>query len=183
MEGKVVAGNSGTQMRGMLGAFALVLCCLSMHIHALSQKAILAGSFSSDGFDGIIRIGAPISFQLDDKFFSYGTTMSNSWNMFVEWVNQRGGVQLNGLSYSVSIQYVEDFSKAEYVAEICDYLTNMTKMDFMFGPYSSSLTETCKNLTDARDTLLLSGGASTSELFSNSELLFGTLPGDYEYAR
>ena len=149
---------------------------------AFYQKAVVTGAYSSDGFDGNIRIGSPISFQIGDEFFSYGVTISNAWNMFAEWVNDRGGIKVNGKNYSVSIHYVEDYSNKTLVAEICDSLTNSNAMDFMFGPYSSGLTAACQDVTDMRNILLMSGGSSDSDLYRNSELLFGTLPGDLEYA-
>jgi branched-chain amino acid transport system substrate-binding protein len=159
-----------------------MIIAFAMHGNALYQKAVVTGAYSAKGFAGNIRIGAPISFQIGDDFFSYGVTISNAWNMFSEWVNDRGGINLNGKRYSVSIHYVEDYSNKTLVAEICDFLTNTSDMDFMFGPYSSSLTSVCKDITDARNILLLSGGSTDTDMYRNSELLFGTLPGDFEYA-
>lgn len=160
----------------------LFICVIISNVDALYQKAVVAGAYSSHGFDGNIRIGAPISFQIGDNFFSYGVTISNAWNMFSEWVNDRGGIKVNGKNYSVSVHYVEDYSNSSLVAEICNFLTNTSNMDFMFGPYSSSLTTACIDFTDPRNVLLMSGGSSDTDMFRNSESVFGTLPGDLEYA-
>ena len=169
-----------------IGSFGLYLIfsLLLFQAHAVSQKSITAGSYGASDFNGTIKIGAPISFQLGDAYFTYGNTIANSWNMFVEWVLDRGGIDLNGLRYAVSIHYIEDFSDEDHVLDICDYLTNPAhQVDFMFGPYSSGLTESCRMTTEQRGVLLMTGGTSVTEIFLGTELMFGTLPGDYQYAK
>jgi branched-chain amino acid transport system substrate-binding protein len=147
-----------------------------------SHKTVTLSSIPKVKFNGTIYIGAPISVQLGDAFFSYGAAMANSWNMFVEWVNyEKGGVRIGENTYSLSLTYLEDFSDAAYVSELCQLLVDEGNLMAMFGPYSSKLNGACVAITEPNEMLLLTGGSSDSNIFRNKDYFFGTLPAGLQY--
>ena len=66
--------------------------------------------------------------------------MVDSWELYVEWVNNRGGLSLQGENVSITLSYVEDYSTAEYVISAVQYLMNPQEgnqaVDLFLAPYS-----------------------------------------------
>eukprot|EP00602_Paraphysomonas_sp_CaronLab_P005348 CAMPEP_0185017998 /NCGR_PEP_ID=MMETSP1103-20130426/842_1 /TAXON_ID=36769 /ORGANISM="Paraphysomonas bandaiensis, Strain Caron Lab Isolate" /LENGTH=1593 /DNA_ID=CAMNT_0027547641 /DNA_START=63 /DNA_END=4844 /DNA_ORIENTATION=- len=151
-------------------------------ISQVSHKSAVLDSVPYGLYNGSIKVSAPVSYQLGDEFFGYGMAMTNAWSMLVEWVNyDRGGIHLNGLNYSLKIQYVEDFSDPSHVSQLCQSFAAEEEVQFIFGPFSSSLTSACVNATEDKEKIILSGGSSDTDMYREYELLYGTLPGDASY--
>jgi hypothetical protein len=157
----------------------------------LSQEAILKAnsllrrpyrstifqSVSGDTNRSTIRIGAPISYSPQDIYFSKGTLITNSWDLFVDWVNiERGGIRLNGTNISVSIQIVEDYSSVDDVKAVTHYLLEEEHVDFMFAPCTSSLTNASATITEADHFLLFSAVSHPREPNVNHTVY--TIPSD-----
>jgi ABC-type branched-subunit amino acid transport system substrate-binding protein len=97
--------------------------------------------------------------------------------MFVDWVNiERGGVRLNGTNVSMSIQIVEDYSSVDDVKAVTHYLLGKEKVDFMFAPYTSSLTNASATITEGEHFLLFS--AISHPWSPNMNYTIFTLPTD-----
>lgn len=139
-------------------------------------------SFNSNSSNFTLFIAAPISFQSTDTYFSYGLVMSNSWNMFIEWINyNKNGININNQKYYLSLTYIEDYSNQIYVKELCQDFINNKNILYLFGPYSSSLNSACSSVTESNNMFIFSGGSSDTAIFRNSNYLFGTLPGGVRY--
>lgn len=160
----------------------LFLLILQLYSLKLSHKSIIIQSYSKNNSYLTLSLGASISFQLTDNYFSYGIFMSNSWNMFIEWINyEKGGILINNQKYFLQLNYIEDYSNSIYVKEICQDFINSNNTLFLFGPYSSSLNSACASVTEPNKMFIFSGGSSDTTLFRNSDYLFGTLPGGIRY--
>lgn len=146
-------------------------------------RSTLFHSISEDGHNrSTIRIGAPLSYSPGDIYFSKGTLISNSWDMFVDWVNiERGGVRLNGTNVSMSIQIVEDYSSVEDVTAVTRYLLDEEQVDFMFAPYTSGLTNASATITEKEQFLLIS--AISHPYYPNLNYTIFTLPSDLSRMR
>jgi ABC-type branched-subunit amino acid transport system substrate-binding protein len=149
----------------MILLFFLLLLLLPQDNRILEAHSVITRPYRSTIFQSVssnanrstIRIGAPISYSPHDIHFTKGIQMSNSWDMFVDWVNiERGGVRLNGTNVSMSIQIVEDYSSVDDVKGVTHYLLEEEKVDFMFAPYSSTLTNVSATITENDDFLLFS---------------------------
>lgn len=124
-----------------------------------------------------ILIGAPISYSPNDKYFSKGTLISNSWELFIDWINvERGGIRYQNKNISVSIKIIDDHSNIDDVKYITNYLLNEEKVDFMFAPYTSDLTNASAFITEQSNFLLFSAIAHPYYKTLNSTLF--TLPTD-----
>ena len=88
-------------------------------------------------FNGTIFIGAPISFDMNDIYYNSAVQMKQSWGMFTEWVNNRGGIRFNGRNVSIEVICMEDYSDSYYVQEaMSHFLTADPPIDFFLAPLS-----------------------------------------------
>jgi hypothetical protein len=88
-------------------------------------------------FSRTITLGAAISMDLSDEHFSSSRTMKNSWEMFIEWINNNGGIVFCNENISFSLVCIEDYSEGEYVQHAVDLLLNSTPpVDMFVAPYS-----------------------------------------------
>lgn len=124
-------------MRGdFLLALLFSLVSIAFATSTFQKKETLA--ISTDvHFNRTIKIGAPISFDMDDLHFSSGRETKQAWTMFVEWVNNEGGIFFQGENVSITLVCIEDFSEPEYVEESLHYLLDMSpSIDVFLAPYS-----------------------------------------------
>jgi branched-chain amino acid transport system substrate-binding protein len=161
-----------------------LFCCFILKGQALRYRSTIFQSISPNSNTSSlsdnqpnIRIGAPISYSPQDIYFTKGTLISNSWDLFVDWVNvERGGISLNGTNYSLSIQIIDDASSLHQVQTVTNYLLNHEKVDFMFGPYTSPLTNASTFITEQAEFLLIS--AIAHPWYPNMNYTLYTLPTD-----
>jgi hypothetical protein len=98
--------------------------------------------------------------------------------MFIQWQNSEGnGINLNNSNYSLSLNYIEDFSSEEYVVKNIDYLTNQMHSDFIFAPFSKDLTRACANQASLSPSqpIIMSSGTFDTSVFASFPNMFGTL--------
>jgi hypothetical protein len=85
-------------------------------------------------------------------------------------------VLLNGSNYSLTIEYVEDWSEVHYADSAVEYLIENKSVDFVFGPYSSLMANSVSHVAQAHNKLLLSG--YSLGVPESTTLSFSLLPHD-----
>ena len=114
--------------------------CFSSAVTTKFQKEETLYINSDAHFNDTIVIGAPISFDMHDKHFTTANQMKQSWGMYTEWVNNRGGIMLRGRNVSLEVICVEDYSDSYYVEDAVNYLLNSDPpAHFFLAPYSRYL--------------------------------------------
>ncbi|MCY3849727.1 MAG: amino acid ABC transporter substrate-binding protein [Acidimicrobiaceae bacterium] len=130
---------------------------------------------------GTIRIGAALS--ETGRFAGEGKAVRQGYDTWVRWVNEeRGGVKLPDGSYEVEIVYYDDESDADTAADLVRRLIDEDDVDFLLGPYSSSLTTGSSAVSEAAGVLMVQGTASADSMYQRGfENLFGvaTIASDY----
>ena len=93
---------------------------------------------TSPPFNRSIVLGAPVSFDIDDRYFTSGKLLKGAWTMYAEWVNNNGGVFFQGEQVSLSLICVEDYSDPEFVLTTTEYLLRTVDplVDMFLAPYS-----------------------------------------------
>ena len=89
-------------------------------------------------FAGTIKIGTTVSLQ--GKFAHEGKLALCGFKVAVKWVNEHGGVVVNGKRYKLQLIYYDDKSDKTEVQKLITKLITQDKVDFLIAPYSSSLT-------------------------------------------
>jgi ABC-type branched-subunit amino acid transport system substrate-binding protein len=128
----------------------------------------------------VIRVAASSSMYWSDSFVRYGRDMVRGWDMFAQWLNEyRGGIKLNGTTYSVVLDFVQDYSSNTLVTNV--YKSLLPSFNLFFGPYSSGLTKSAADVTDPAGKFLLASAASSTAVVKNRRSTFTTLPPNVKY--
>jgi branched-chain amino acid transport system substrate-binding protein len=106
-----------------------------------------------------IRIGASVS--VTGQFAELGQTQQRGQELCVRQVNARGGL----LGRKVEIVTQDDRSQASDVVAIYEKLLGQDKVDLVFSPYSSPLTEAVANVTEKYRMPMIAAGAATTSIF------------------
>ncbi|CAM9197775.1 unnamed protein product, partial [Ectocarpus fasciculatus] len=117
----------------------------------------------------VLNIGAAISRDEEDKYFTLGGMLSKSWRLWADWVNlEKGGITVGVEKWGVKVVEIEDYSNSTFAEFAANNLIDPSgfAVDFMFGPYSSGLTGPVLDITEADSKLLFSAGSSKSTVWT-----------------
>lgn len=127
-----------------------------------------------------IRMGTSASMDSKTRYARPGSYMVRGWDFFLDWVNLiRGGIYVGGEMHYVSIDIIEDYSNASDV--ISAYKVLADSFDFLFGPFSSALTDYAMDVSETAGKLMMATGASNTTVLKNRASSFGALPPSYTY--
>jgi len=135
----------------------------------------------SEEIVGTIRIGAALS--ETGKFAIEGRDSRQGYDTWARWVNEEyGGIRLEDGRYEVEILYYDDESDADTAADLVQRLIAEDDVDFLLGPYSSSLTTGASAIAEAAGVIMVQGNATSDAMFDRGfENLFlvATIASDY----
>lgn len=106
-----------------------------------------------------IRIGASLS--LTGTFAELGQTFDRGYRVCVKQANERGGVLGRKIEFSVE----DDKSEAATAAAIYEKLITKDKVDAVFSPYSSGITEGMADVTERHRVPMVAAGAATRSIY------------------
>ena len=120
---------------------------------------ILFPTFSLSASNETVRIGVTLS--LTGKFSVMGNDQKNGYKLWQNHINSRGGL----LGRKVEVLVYDDKSDPETAKAIYEQMIINEKVDFLFGPYSSPITEAVLPLAEQHNHPLLIAGASADSLW------------------
>ena len=85
-----------------------------------------------------LPIGVPLS--LTGTQSKEGALAKQGYDLWADWVNDHGGITVQGVHHRVQLRYVDDQSKADASAQVTQQLIADQKVRFLLGPYGSSAT-------------------------------------------
>ncbi|KOR32537.1 hypothetical protein TI05_06670 [Achromatium sp. WMS3] len=106
-----------------------------------------------------LLIGASVA--LSGKYARTGQEQLHGLQMWVEEVNQRGGL----LNRKVVLRYYDDESRPETGAKLYEKLITDDKVELLVGPYSSAVTMAASTVAERHNIPMISAGASASEIW------------------
>ena len=141
---------------------------------ALLASAAALGACGSDE-EKVIKIGAAVS--ETGRYAEEGESTRRGYLTWESWVNDEyGGVKVGGDRYKVELVMYDDQSDPALTAELVERLIAEDEVDFLLGPYSSTLTQSAIEVAEANDTILVEGTGASERLFQQSyENLFAVL--------
>ncbi len=96
----------------------------------------------------------------------------NGLNLWIEQVNQAGGVKLpDGAMLKFQAKFYDDESKKERVQELYTKLINQDKADFLISPYSSGLADAAAVIAQQYNKILISAGAASDSTYKKGYTL------------
>jgi len=126
---------------------------------------LIAGSAHVAGGDRAtelpIRIG--VSLSLTGMYAELGTMQEKAYRLWERQVNERGGI----LGRPVSILVRNDKSDAAAAAALYEDFIQKDKVDFIFGPYSSSITAAVAPIADKYGYPMLAAGAAGEDIWKH----------------
>src|SRR3982074_3156853 len=87
-----------------------------------------------------IILGAPLG--LTGSLIKESELTKQGYDLWLGWINARGGIVVNGVKHPVTIKYYDDTSNANQSAVLMQKLITEDKANFLLGPYGSAATAT-----------------------------------------
>jgi branched-chain amino acid transport system substrate-binding protein len=109
-----------------------------------------------------IKIGVTLS--LTGKFSVMGNDQKNGYKLWESHVNSRGGL----LGRKVEVVVYDDKSDPETAKALYGQMIVKEKMDFLFSPYSSPITEAILPITEKYNYPLIISGAGADSLWEKN---------------
>jgi branched-chain amino acid transport system substrate-binding protein len=160
-------------MRKSLRSFALAV---------LAGGALaMAGAAAQAKVEGdTIILGSAISFT--GKYSTNGVHAQKGYDLAIERINAMGGVEVNGKSYRLAVQYYDDESTPARGAQLAERLINQDGVKYILGPYSSGLTKAIAPVTEKyKIPMVEAEGASRSLFTQGYRYLFAVLSTSEQY--
>ena len=141
----------------------------------LLTTSLALGACSSDAGEKVIRIGAAVS--ETGRYAEEGEHTRRGYGVWEDWANNEyGGIEVGGDRYRVELVMCDDRSDPDTTAALVEQLIDEDEVDFLLGPYSSTLTQRAIEVADARGTILVEGTGASEMLFQQSyQNLFAVL--------
>ena len=114
---------------------------------------------------GTIKIGFTIS--LTGTFNIEGTNTLNGIKTATQSINTHGGVTVNGTSYQLSLDYVDDQSSSTNIPTTYASFVTTDHDQFLLAPYSSGLTAAAAPVADTYNEVMLSHGGASDTIFQH----------------
>lgn len=109
-----------------------------------------------------VKIG--VSLSLTGRYSAMGISQYNAFKLWQKHINAKGGL----LSKPVTLIVYDDKSDPETAKQLYEHLINNDKVNFLFGPYSTPLTEAVIPITEKHNLPLLITGASADKIWQQS---------------
>jgi branched-chain amino acid transport system substrate-binding protein len=124
---------------------------------ALSAATVLTTSVNAQ--QQPIRIGASLG--LTGSYADLGQTQQRGYQLCVKQANEQGGL----LKRRIELTVVDDKSQAADAVAIYERLVAQDKVDLVFSPYSSPITDVVADVTEKYSKPMVAAGAATTSIF------------------
>src|SRR5438552_4111519 len=92
------------------------------------------------------------------------------------WINNNGGLTVNGKAYNIALCYYDDQSSSALIPTLYTKLITQDHAQFLLAPYSSGLTGTAAPLAEQNNLVMLSHGGSSDSIWTKGyKNVFGVL--------
>ena len=144
---------------------------------AMAVVAVVAcgGSESGGNTTGsTITLGAPLG--LTGSLTKESTLTQQGYNLWLDWINARGGIVVNGVKHPVKIKYYDDTSSANQSAVLMQKLITEDKANFLLGPYGSAATATDAAIAEQNQIPMVEANGAAQSIFNQGyKYTFGVL--------
>lgn len=125
--------------------------------------------------ENIIKIGAAVS--LTGKMAYEGRLVKQGYEVWEDWVNSHGGIDVGGENYKVKVIYYDDESNPVRGAKLTEKLITQNKVRYLGGPFSSSITFATTAIGEKYGVLTIAPCANALEIYDRGyKYVFSILP-------
>jgi len=130
----------------------------------------------------VITLGGSMSLSGDNA--DLGQLYADAYELTVQRINEQGGVEAgDGNTYELEMELRDDETDASNSQAIYQELIDQQGVDYLLGPYSSTVTLPASAVAAENERPMVEGGGASPEIFSQgNEWIFGLLPTADKYA-
>src|ERR1700736_5781638 len=105
-----------------------------------------------------------------------GKLTKQGYDLWLDWINQRGGIVINNVKHPVQIKYEDDQSNANLSATLVQRLITDSKAQFILGPYGSAATATDAIIAEKNGIPMVEANGAAQSIFNKGyKFTFGVL--------
>src|ERR1700730_9044852 len=135
--------------------------------------AVACGTSSTSGptTGSTITLGAPLG--LTGSLTKESTLTKQGYDLWLDWINAKGGIVVNNVKHPVTIKYYDDTSNANQSAVLMQKLITEDKANFLLGPYGSEATASAAVVAETNQIPMVeANGAAQSIIHQRSKNTF-----------
>ena len=122
----------------------------------------------------VFRFGAVTSLSGDLRFG--GNITRRGYDLWERQINQQGGIEIDGTSYEVELDYADAQSEPSTGADAAEGMIG-DGVDALLGPYSSNVTLAVAPIAEREEIPHITGSAESPDIWREQyEYTFGTVP-------
>ena len=105
-----------------------------------------------------------------------GALTKQGYDLWLDWINKKGGIDVNGVKHPVQLKYEDDQSKADLSANLLQKLITDEKAQFILGPYGSAATATDAVVAEKNGIPMVEANGAAQAIFNKGyKYTFGVL--------
>ncbi|WP_158059323.1 amino acid ABC transporter substrate-binding protein [Halorussus halophilus] len=141
-----------------------------------TSVTVLTGMGSAAAQNQTITLGGSMSLSGDNA--DLGQLYQDSYELTIQRINEAGGVEAgDGNTYQLEMILRDDESDASTSRAIYQELIDREGVNYLLGPYSSTVTLPASAVAARSQKPMVEGGGASPEIFSQgNEWIFGLLP-------
>ena len=132
------------------------------------------GTTTGPSTGSTIILGAPLG--LTGSLVKESNLTQEGYSLWLDWINTRGGILVNGVKHPVVIKYYDDTSSANQSAVLMQKLITEDKANFLLGPYGSAATATDAAVAEQNQIPMVEANGAAQSIFNQGyKYTFGVL--------
>lgn len=148
-----------------LSAFLVLILAACVSPPAPVDAPAVPDSATGNDPEKVIRIGAAVS--ETGKYSREGRDTRQGYVTWLDWVNEEyGGIRVGADRYRVELIMYDDEGDPDTAARLVEQLISQDRVDFLLGPYSSSLTQGASAIAEKYDKIMVEGNGAAETLFT-----------------
>ena len=135
-----------------------------------ASVSLLAACGGSTSSGSSAKSGDPIIFgsalSVTGQQAKEGALTKQGYDLWLDWVNQRGGIEVKGVKHPVQILYQDDQSKPDQSAILVQKLITEQKAQYILGPYGSAASATDAVVAEKNGIPMVEANGAAQSIFS-----------------
>ncbi len=112
----------------------------------------------------VIKLGCSIA--LTGALSREGNLGKDGYDLWMNTINETGGLEVNGKRYKIEISYYDDMSNAQTGAQLAEKFISDEGIKLILGPFSSGITFAVSNITERYGAVLMSAMGNADMLYN-----------------
>jgi branched-chain amino acid transport system substrate-binding protein len=160
---------------------------LSRSLLAVLTAVLLAAACSTGSAPAQVRTGPDIVIGVPNAatgaYNVEGPLTQQGYDLWADWTNSHGGIQVQGVAHRVRLVYQDDQSNPQVSAQIAEQMLSTNRVQFLLGPYGTPPAATVAAVAERHHTPVVLPTAAARQVFMQGfHYAFGILAPADQYA-